>query len=60
MSEFNLLDILWERASVESADFVEEHLGEALVFSDETNFLNFLKQKMYEPGKGRLFVRFMA
>ena len=46
MYEFNLLDILWERSAVESVDFVEEHLGEALVFSDETKFFHFVIQKI--------------
>ncbi len=48
MSEFNLLDILWERASIESADFVEEHLGEALVFLYEHKFFHFVIQKTSE------------
>ncbi len=60
MPELDKLDALWEQASVESVDFVEKHLGEALVFSDESKFFDFLKQKMYEPRNGRLFVRFMA
>ena len=52
MSEFNLLDILWERASAESADFAEEHLGKALVFSEGSKFLDFVEQKMCERKKG--------
>ena len=60
MPELNPLEILWKEASDEPADFVREHLGEAPVFSDESKFSDFVKQKMYEPRKGRLFVRFMA
>ena len=56
MPEFNLLDILWERASIESADFVEEHLGEALVFSEGSRFLHFVVQKMREQTIGGRFL----
>ena len=58
MSEFNLLEILWERASIESADFVEEHLGEEFVFTDESKFLHFVTQKMRERKKGNNFFSF--
>ena len=56
MSEFNLLDILWERASAESADFAEEHLGKALVFSDKAQFMHFVIQKMRKLKVGSCFL----
>ncbi len=56
MSKFNLLNGLWERASVESLEFVEEHLGVALVFSEESKFLHFVIQKMRKNNIGTGFL----
>ena len=60
MPEFNKLDALWEQASVESVDFVEKHLGEVLVFSDESRFLHFVVQKIKEQKTGGKFLSFTA
>lgn len=44
----NLHNILWERASQQSADFVETHLGEALVFQNKRAMWNYSAQLLRE------------
>lgn len=44
--KLNVHDLLWERATSESADFVQQHLGETLVFSTITQIWDYSIQKI--------------
>ena len=44
----NLHNILWERASVQSADFVEAHLGNVLIFQAKENMWNYVGKILNE------------
>ena len=44
----NLHNILWERASVQSADFVEPHLGNVLIFKSKPEMWNYAAKVLTE------------
>lgn len=54
----NLHNILWERAIVQSADFVESHLGNVLIFEDKAKMWNYAAKILNEDEKDGVCMEF--
>jgi len=54
----NLHNILWERASAQSADFVEAHLGNVLVFDGKVKMWSYVAKLLNENFNGGVCLEF--
>ena len=54
----NLHNILWERATIQSADFVEPFLSNALIFQEKTDMWNYVARVLNETKSKGLCMEF--